>query len=261
MAGPFNYDAQDVALQDQTTPVVIANFNEVHNSTTLSVVTAFGDYTITVADATGFVVGDYLIMFSPDDKRFYFGHVLNVAALVITLDTPIDFAFPVGAFVDATLDDMSVNGSVTPRVFGLRGLGVAPGVDLKVDITRVIFQCITTSAVDLSLFANLVALTNGLVLRHRDGAINTQNIFNVKTNAEIAGIMYDFTVYAQTNPVQGVDGFVSRLTFGSQGKIGVVVRLPVGEDLELIVQDDLSTLTSFKIVAEGHIVDEAAQTV
>lgn len=37
-----------------------------------------------------------------------------------------------------------------------------------------------------------------------------------KDNAEIAGIMYDWNPFAATNPAQGTDGFVARLTFGSE---------------------------------------------
>lgn len=249
--------AKDVAIQDQTSRPIIVKFNEVSNSTTLSVAAVKGEYTITVASTTGFVDGKYIIMFDPASENFsFYTQVGAVAGSVVTLDTPIDFAYPVGTFVDTSTTNMNVDGSVTPRVFGLRGTGAPPGVDITVDITRIIFQCTTNSAVSLPLFGNLTELTNGLVLRRRDGAV--QNIFNVKTNGDIAGIMFDFNVTAALNPVQGRDGFVSRLTFASQGKIGVAIRLPVGEDLEFVVQDDLADgspdITLFEVIAEGHVV-------
>jgi len=68
--------------------------------------------------------------------------------------------------------------------------------------------------------------------------------------------MYDWTPYAALNPVQGIDGFVARLTFAGQNKVGVAIRLPIGQDLEVLVQDDLEAITKLEIVAEGHIVDE-----
>ena len=137
--------------------------------------------------------------------------------------------------------------------------GAPPGVDLDVDITRLIFKCTCTSAVDLTTFANFTRLVNGLVLRRRNAVY--ENIFNVKDNGELAGIMYDFDVAAATNPQQGIDGFTGRLTFAGSSKIGVAIRLPVGDDLQFLIQDDLltaqstETITLFEIVAEGHLVE------
>ena len=75
------------------------------------------------------------------------------------------------------------------------------------------------------------------------------------SNAEIAGIMFDMNIYSAANPQQGFDGLNARLTFGGQSKLGVVIRIASGEDLQLIVQDDLTGLLAFEIMIEGHIVD------
>ena len=191
-----------------------------------------------------------------------FASVIDISgAPDIVIDTPIDFDFLTGTFVDISVTDLSTaNGSLaSPITFGLRGTGAPPGVDLDVDITRIIFTCVASSAVDLTTFCNFLSLTNGLVLRRRNDV--QENIFNVKDNGEIAGIMYDFNVSTATNPAQGEDGFVSRLTFAGSSKIGVAIRLPVGDDLELLVQDDLvtaqggETITLLEVVAEGHIVE------
>ena len=244
----------DVAIQDQVTRPIIVKFNEVSNSTTLSAPAVKGAYTIDVTTTTGFVDGKYIILFHPGSENFsVYTQIGAVATNTVTLDTPIDFAYPSGTFVDAAITDMSVDGSGVVRVFGLRGVGAPPGVDIKVDITRIIFSCIASSAVDLSLFANITALTRGLVLRKRNDT--TENIFNVKSNGEIAGVMYDLTILAALNPVQGIDGFTGRLTFAGQNKIGVAIRLPIGEDLEILVQDNLTGITKLEITAEGHIVD------
>ena len=240
--------------QDQHTDAIIANFNQVTNSTTLNGAVAVDDRTIVVTSATGISVGSYIILFDPASVRFSTFYATVVAGTTITLDSPIDFAYPDGTFVDVAITDLSVNGASTSQVFGLRGTGTPPGVELTMHVTRIIFQMITGSAVDLSLFGNISKLTNGLLLRTRNGKY--KNVFNVKDNAEIAGVMYDWNPFAATNPVQGIDGFVSRLTFGSPGKIGVVIHLPIGEDLEVHVQDDLTGITSFKMWAEGHIVEE-----
>jgi len=246
----------DINIQDQTTRPILAKFNRVQNSTTLSVAAVKNATTITVASATGFVAGRYIILFEPSTENFSFYTQIGApAGNVITLDTPLDFSYGIGTFVDSAITNLNANGSLsTPVTFGLRGTGSPPGVDISVDITRLIFHCITSGAVDLSTFGDLTALTNGLVLRKRDG--DCINIFNVKTNGEIAGIMYDFDVTASTNPQQGVDGFTARLTFAGTNKIGVAVRLPIGDDLEVIVQDNISGITLLEIMAEGHIVED-----
>lgn len=244
-----------VNLQDQTTRSLILNFNKVTNSTTLSVPAVKGAYTITLTSTTGFASGTYVILFDPSSMNFSFYKQIGVAVgNVITLDTPLDYAYPAGTNVDAATTNMNVNGAVTPQIFGLRGVGTPPGVDVTVDITRILFYCIAASAVDLSTFADIAALTRGLVLRKRNSVV--ENIFNVKSNAELAGLMFDFSVSAATNPVQGEDGFFARLTFAGQEKIGVAIRLPVGEDLEFIIQDDLSAITSLQVIAEGHLIQD-----
>jgi hypothetical protein len=51
---------------------------------------------------------------------------------------------------------------------------------------------------------------------------------------------------------QGQFGTGARITFGGQSKHGVVIRLSELDALQFIVQDNLTGLTSLKIVAEGH---------
>jgi len=250
----------DVQLQDQHTPAIIAKFNQVLNSTVTVGAVAIGDRVVTLDDVTSVAVGTYLIFFNPTSVRFMVATVTGIGSSpVFNIDTPFDFAFPGGTYCDVTNTNMNVDGSSTPVVFGLRGVGSPPGIELTLDVTRIIFSCLTTSAVDLSKFANFAKLTNGIVMRKRNGAY--ENIFNIKSNRELAGIMYDWTPYAATNPVQGVDGFVARLTFAGQSKIGVTKRLYLGEDLEVLIQDDLATaqatqtITILEIIAEGHIVE------
>ena len=148
---------------------------------------------------------------------------------------------------------MAVDGSVTPVVFGLRGTGTPSGVELTFDLTRIMMGCATDTAVDLAKFADLTRLVNGLVLRKRDGRY--KNIFNIKSNGELATMAYDWNPQSSTNPQQGQDGFTARLTFASQGKIGVTIRLPIGEDAEFIIQDDLTDIARLVVIAEGHIVN------
>ena len=251
----------ETLAQDSTTPAVIQQFNQVHDSTTLAedVVIASHNpadfvYDIVVTDPTGIVVGSHIILFNPDLLRFTTFTALIVAGSDIKLDSPIDVAYPAGTFVDIAVIDMAVDGSVTPQVFGLRGTNIIPGVEIKVDITRLIISCLTTNAVDLSKFGDIVGgLIRGLLLRFRNGDVF--NIFNVKTNGDLDGITLDWVPYDAQNLQQGQHGFTVRLSFNGPDKLGVVQRLAAGEDVELIIQDNLLTILRLTAYGEGHIVE------
>ena len=147
---------------------------------------------------------------------------------------------------------MNVNGSVTPQIFGIRN---PSGVDipLSVDVTRIMFKCLTNTGIDLSKFGDIAGgITNGIVIRNIDG--NYYNILNAKTNGELKNIMYDFDIQAASGNQQ--DGFTGRLTFAGQNKMGTVIRLREQEDLQIIIQDDLTSLDTFTIIVEGsQVVD------
>ena len=107
---------------------------------------------------------------------------------------------------------------------------------------------------DTTLFPCPGGLTNGIVLRVVNG--RTWNIWDVHLNAEFANLAYDYQTFLATNPAQGVNGLAVRYTFAGQDKHGVAVRLEPGDSLQLVIQDDLSDLVSFRIIAEGHIVQD-----
>ena len=90
------------------------------------------------------------------------------------------------------------------------------------DITRVIF-IIESAAnnMDFTEFGSIAALTNGCVLRKKDGVI--QNVFNWKTNGEFINHSFDHSFQAKTGG--GGSGFVSRSSFAGPSKRGVTIRL------------------------------------
>ena len=243
----------DVSLQDQTTAPIIVKFNNVTNQTTLSAEALKGSYDIVVTSATGISVGSYMIIFDTISVRYLTAYATAVVGTTITLDSPLDSTYPAGAAVDVSITNMNVDGSVTPQVFGIRGTGTPTGIEATVDITTLIFHCITASAVDLTTFGDITKLTKGLVFRRRNGV--TQNVFNVKDNGELAGIMYDWTPLVASILSQGVNGFIGRLTFAGQNEIGVALRLPLGDDIEFLIQDDLTGITILEVMAEGHVVE------
>jgi len=241
-----------VTIQDQVSPIVVTKFSVLEETTTTTAPVAIGGYVLPVASVTGISAGKFLAIFDPASVRFTNFEVVSVASLNVTVDRPIDFAYPTGSYLDIGDTNMAVNGAVTPVLFGIRnnaGAEPPPGLELSVDITRIIIQCITATATDYDLFGDIAALTNGITLRNRNE--ETHNIFNTKTTGELSGIMYDLQVF---DVKQGTDGFIGRLTFAGQSKMGAVQRLHIDQDLELIVQDNLTGLTKLEIVAEGSVV-------
>ena len=249
-----------VKSKDRTTKTIIVKFNKVTNNTTLTSPISLDDTSIAVDSATGIAVGSYLILFSPDDRKFMVCEAVDISgAPTIIIDTPADFAFPSGTFVDVAVTNLKSIGSLaSPQVYGLRGAGPPlPGVDITAMIERIILICTANSPVNLSLFINLAKLTNGLVCRVRDG--DNENIFNVKDNLELSGIQFDYVPVSAINPAQGVDGVIARLTFS---RFGGVKKLPIGTDLELLIQDDIQTaqagdeITILEVYAEGYVLEE-----
>lgn len=236
-----------VNIQDQTTPPFALFFaKELAPATTLSANTAIDDVSIVVTDPAGFAPGVYIGVFSgvSGEERYYFAEVLTVVTNTLGLDTPLDFAFESGDPAIALTRDLDVDGSTTPVVFSLAGSGMVP-----IDVTRIMITMQTVTTPDLASFGDITALGDGIVLRRVDGDI--RNIWNIKRNMDFANLAYDLQFYSSIG--QGADGLTCRYTFAGQDKHGVAVRLEYGESLQLIIQDNLTGLSQFRIIAEGHL--------
>lgn len=245
-----------VLLSDQTTPPLQLYFAQSNSTvTTLSTAAILYGTSVVVVNAAIFSAGDKIVIIS-SLGRFFSATVLSVVSTTINFDTPLDFAFsPLTSEVISQDIEMNVVGSLgSPEVFKIRGGTGSIDVPITIDITRLIGYMITDGAPDLSKFGDLTALTNGLVLRESNGIIS--NIHNVKTNGDIVNLCFDQNVYLAANPGQGLNGLGWRMTFAGQSKHGVALRLGPDQSLDYIVQDDLSDLVTFRIVAEGHITDD-----
>lgn len=138
-------------------------------------------------------------------------------------------------FKNNGLRDLNVNGT-TPVVFTLEDLDVE-----QVILTRVDFLLSTGAVIDLNIFGNLTSLTNG-VLFEIDG---TQTF---KDNGDI--LLFATDAETSTGKIGGVDtglinGHWDLLKTYDNGLVCNVA------DLKIIIQDDLSTVSYFKISASG----------
>ena len=241
-----------VNVQDYTAPLVIAKFNKVHLETTLTAESLQGTRFITLSSVTGVVIGDYIILYNTTTNAFYVGEIVGIVGLVLELDRLLGYDFGIGTNVSVAVTNMAVNGSTSsPQIFGLRG-DTSTHIQVTYDVTRILFTCLTSTEVNLAKFADLPKLKYGITLRKRNGYYD--NLDNWKNNAEIAGSMMDWVPYSAQNANQGQHGFTARLTFL---RLGGVVRLAPGEDLEVVVEEDLltaGTINLYEIKAEGHVV-------
>lgn len=249
---PFVFGV-DVSVQDQSTDTLILPMVQVLANTVLSAQAVQDTHTLVVASATSAIVGRHVRVFNLTTDKYYFGNIVAVNGLTLTMDNAIDFAYPVGSQVTIGNTNMNVNGSVTPVHFHLRT--GQPSIPSKIDVTRMILVATCSSAVDLNKFGNLTRLTRGILFRqYKDGVV--RNIFGAHSNGELAALAYDFSVYSASNPSQGINGFAWRLTFSGQEKLGVTLRVEQTGQLGILVQDDLTGLTSLTCMIEGHVVQD-----
>lgn len=244
--------AEEVLIEDRATPPLDFYFQQQKGVTTaLTNDVEINDTSMIVDSVADIVQGDYLGVFSgvSGEDRFYFAEAVNVIANQVFLDTPFDFAFSAGDPVISTLRNLNVDGSLTPQIFRVAAGG--PGTDISIDITRIMIAMDTSGVPEFPDFGDIAGgLAKGLVLRRVDGV--TRNIWNLKTNKEIANITFDYTPYIAANPGIGINGLAARYTIAGQDKHGVVVRLKQGDSLEAIIQDNLLSLLDFQLIAEGH---------
>ena len=244
-----------VNIQDQHSLALDLFFIQAQGApTTLATQADPDETTLDLTDVTGFVAGNRVGLFSTTGI-FYFGNQIGApAGNVITVDTPIDRTFATGTTtVIRASDEMAVSGTLAaPQIFQVGPVGAGTGVE--VDITRIMgyIQDSGTPAMDDSKFGGMLALTNGVVLRVNNTIMS--NIWNVKTNGEIGLLSYD-SIYTAAAPA-GSAGFRFRNTYAGQAKHGVTLRLEPGDTLEILIQDDLTDLESFKMMAQGHVVTD-----
>ncbi len=205
---------------------------------------------ITVTDPSSFSIDDVVVMTTPG--QIYFGLVLAVAGPLLTCDSLIPFAFPSGSVIQSFTRDLNVDGSVTPQRFSIFGSGAQ---NVQINLTRLVMTGLTDTAVDLSKFGDIIGgLTNGVMLQGIPaGGIPPSNQWNVKTNGDLDNLTGgDFKVAAATNPAQGQDGFTARYSYGNPDKHDVIPPINTGDRIDLIVQDDLTTILTLLMLYAGN---------
>jgi hypothetical protein len=64
-----------------------------------------------------------------------------------------------------------------------------------------------------------------------------------------------FDAQYTTRAPAGENGFRFRNSYAGQSKHGGVLRLAPSDTLDIILQDDITGLTDFQMMAQGHVVE------
>jgi len=236
-----------VAVAETPTDMVDAYFVREVATFTLSANATLLAATFAATAGHGITTG--MVVCFREGDRFYQGEVTNVSTNTITVDSPLDFAFTTACAAIRGTYNANLNGTqANPIIFRVTPVGMQAGIIWH--INRIIITMTDASAMDDAMFGGLTALTNGVLVRTTGSHVN--NLFNVKSNGEFALRAYDAS-YASKAP-SGSYGFRVRSSFNGADKRGTPVRLAVdsADSLEVVIQDNLTGLVSFNIVAQGH---------
>jgi hypothetical protein len=242
-----------VNVQDQTSRAFDLHFaQDVGSPTTLTIDTVAGNYSISCTTGHGLVAGDNFRMYDPTIQHGHTAQVTSIAgANTVNMDRAVQFAFTAAnTIVQEQTYDMNVNGAITRQTFSL-----GSPLTAELDTVRLMFQMTTTGTVDWDGFGDIAALTRGLNFVQTVDGDGDYNHWNVKTTSDFALLMYDLFLYDPTHPT-AVNGLAGRLTYGSSGKHGVTLRVNQNEELQMVVQDDLTGILSFQVMAQGHLVTD-----
>ena len=234
---------------------ITGNFNAIVNelfhkhtgvTSTIAVPVDAGDISLELADATGFNIGGVVEIHDTVRETTFPIITALPGGNVITLDRPLDFGYSIGDGVDVIHTDLKTEiGTLAAPISHV----ITPPEGVIWNIERIILTMVHGTAGADDKFGDLLALTNGVVIRAN---INGQfgSFTNWKTNGDIRRDMYDVSY---SDKAGGPAGFGTSGR-GSFNRIGVTLRLngDVGDYLEVLVQDDLTDLNSFLINGQGH---------
>lgn len=220
---------------------------------TLSVAIASQSTSLALTAVAGLAVGDRLHL--TDTATGAHDHdLLRITAIVgnvVTVNRPIDFDYAIATTtVQRVVVNMNVAGTLAAPISYV--LKVTPGEVWH--LTALDFNITDNAAMDDSLFGALAALTNGVVIRQVDVTNGTYQTFSVwKDNSSF--IKDSFGVQYSTKAPAGSEGVRGTLNFHNvYGAIVRIANTSIEEMyVEILIQDNLSAITTFEIKFHGHI--------
>jgi len=141
--------------------------------------------------------------------------------------------------------DLSIDGSVTPQVFKL-----APPSNQIWRVAKWMMSLKDEKGFDVETFGSNGNLTHGLQPRIKIGGVTNDILdFNIRNNGDISRIACDMKLHTFGNTD---DILVAEWNFAS---VGQHIRLDgsQGDELQVVVNDNLTNVNSIHIQAQGYI--------
>lgn len=219
--------------------------------TTLTIAASKGDTTLTLVSNANFVIGEIAHIFAP--SGLVVSVVTALPASAITLADPIPEDIPIGTGVEPRTTEMAVNGSVTPQIFDIHI--PTNGAYSQINAIRIVFQCLTATAPELSDFGDITSgLARGLLVRYEPDPLKSmaaRNFWSIRTNGELVALAFDWQPFSGLG--QSQNGFSSRYTWGGLDKHNASLPLTGADQLQLVVQDDLTSLQSLRVICGANV--------
>jgi hypothetical protein len=240
--------ALGVFIQDQTTQSIDVFFTDKEADVTTATVATQGGHSVDLEPGHTANIGD--VIESRTAENFVQAEIINVVGDTITVSTPWSRTFPIGTVVGLGSPLLNVVGSLaSPIIFT-----IDPSSDQEIDLTRLILNMIDSSSMDFTTFGGIPELANGVTLRYKQADGTFINLFNFRSNGELIERSFDHNFQSKVGG--GSFGFVARSTWAGQDKRGVTIRIDgsLAEEMQIVIQDDLTGLDKFRTVGQGHIV-------
>lgn len=252
-----------VNIQDQTSDIIDLHLTRFIDDVTIVSGVSIDDGSISLSCATLPVSGNTICL--KESYAFYQAEIITVTPdggdnYTLLMTMPADYAYTtscIGTLRDKNMS-LVVGSALNPVSYSLSPTNLVDPMDGQSpqlwDIVRFMISIKSEDPMDDGRFGGIAPLTNGIVIRKRNGTY--KNIFNARDNGDFALHTFDTTYVPATLGPSGLYGMRIRRTFAGQEKNGVTIRIgqEAGDAFEILVRDDLTGLTEFTAVAQGHIV-------
>lgn len=233
--------------------VIVNEFFHYHTGTTTTLATdsAAGDTSLDVVDTSAFSVGDKVqVQNGVIETTHPTITAINGTLHILTLDRPLDNAFSAGDTVEKVITDLSTTAGTLSAPISYK---VVPDTNQVWHVQSFIISMTHSTAGDDSRLGNIAGgVTNGVVLRGYNATTGTfKTLTNWKQNKDIR--LDAFGLEYSDKAAPGAYGTAADGALKS--RTGAVARVDgsAGDYIEILVQDDLTTLASFEVKAQGHI--------
>lgn len=139
-------------------------------------------------------------------------------------------------------DDLAVNGAPSPVIYS-----IIANTEYEYNIEKIRFIIIDEDE-KFKTFGGIAKLTNGIDFKIKTSSSNAQLWFNATTNSELIANTDSYTLM-----IDAFDGGVDMLVCVIKFENPIILQADTNQYLSITINDDLSTINSFQVKAEGWL--------